>query len=360
MALLESLIRPERPIGEEPMATASWFPNVRTNPMHRPRRLRRTPMLRRMVQEHRLTTDDLVAPLFVQEGRGIQDAIGAMPGQFRWSLDQIIEEVEVLWALGIPAVALFPAIRDDLKDARGTEALNPDGLYPEAIRAIKAVCPDLMVMTDVALDPYSSDGHDGLVRNGEIANDETLELLAEMAVLHAEAGADIIAPSDMMDGRVGAIRTALDANACTHVGILSYSVKYASSFYGPFREALDSAPRYRAGVPRDKKSYQMNPANVREALHEARLDVDEGADMLMVKPGLPYLDVLRHLRDQLPTYPLAAYNVSGEYAMLKAAALQGWLDEEQAVLELLLGFKRAGADFILTYHAKDAAQWLAA
>jgi porphobilinogen synthase len=256
-------------------------------------------------------------------------------------------------------VALFPAIDDGLKDPRASQALDPNGLYPRAIQAAKAACPDLLVITDAALDPYSSDGHDGLVIDGVIDNDRTLPLLAKMAVLHAEAGADLIAPSDMMDGRVAAIRSALDAGGHTDVGILSYTAKYASSFYGPFREALDSAPRSLSGVPEDKKTYQMNPANVAEAIREATLDAEEGADILMVKPGLPYLDVARALRDHVPELPIAVYNVSGEYAMVKASAERGWLDERSVVLETLLAFKRAGADIIFTYHAKDAARWLA-
>jgi len=312
-----------------------------------------------MVEEHRLSVDDLIAPLFVAESDDERTPIASMPGQYRWSVEGLVQEATALHALGIPAIALFPAIPDALKDPSASEGINPEGLYPRAIRAVKAACPDLMVITDVALDPFSSDGHDGLVRDGVIDNDATLAAMTQLAVVQAEAGADVIAPSDMMDGRVRALRTALDAKGYSSVSILSYAVKYASSFYGPFREALDSAPRQRDGIPTDKKTYQMNPANVREALRECQLDVDEGADLLMVKPGLPYLDVIRYLRDRLPTHPLVAYNVSGEYAMLKAAAQNGWLDEKPAVLELLLGFKRAGTDLILTYHARAAAEWLA-
>ncbi|MBO6574472.1 MAG: porphobilinogen synthase [Rhodothermales bacterium] len=329
-----------------------------TGPKERPRRLRRTKGLRSMVQENHVRPSDLVAPLFLMEGSERREPIASMPGQFRMSVDQLVEECREVESLQIPAVALFPAIPDVLKDADATEALNPEGLYPRAIRAVKEACPDLLVITDVALDPYSSDGHDGLVRDGAIDNDATLPLLADMAVLHAEAGADLIAPSDMMDGRVGAVRTALDQGGYTDVGILAYTAKYASAFYGPFREALDSAPRQLTDVPGDKKTYQMNPANAHEAVREASLDIAEGADILMVKPGLPYLDVVRALKEAFPEYPIAVYNVSGEYAMIKAAAGNGWLDEPAVVLEALMGFKRAGADIILTYHAKDAARWL--
>lgn len=324
---------------------------------HRPRRLRRTPALRRMVSESSVSVSDLIAPLFVIEGENRRDEIPSMPGACRLSIDSLVEECRELERLGIPAVALFPAIGEEHKSPGAEESLNPDGLYPRAIRAVKDACPDLMVLTDVALDPYSSDGHDGIVRDGEIDNDATLPVLAEMAILHAKSGADMIAPSDMMDGRVGILRDRLDQEGHTSVGILAYTAKYASAFYGPFREALDSAPRARAGVPLDKKTYQMNPANVREAIREAELDILEGADILMVKPGLPYLDVIRALRDHFPERPLAAYNVSGEYAMLKAAVANGWLEERPAVEEILLGFKRAGADLILTYHARDFARW---
>ncbi|MFT5145177.1 MAG: porphobilinogen synthase [Rhodothermales bacterium] len=325
---------------------------------HRPRRLRRGAPIRSMVQEHHLRVEDFVAPLFVKEGSGLREAIDSMPGQFRLSVDELQKECRELQGLGIRAVALFPAVEDSLKDPGASQALDPDGLYARAIRAVKEVCPNLLVITDAALDPYSSDGHDGLVIDGVIDNDATLPMLARMAVLQADSGADLIAPSDMMDGRVGVIREALDAAGHVEVGILSYTAKYASSFYGPFREALDSAPRELEDVPADKKTYQMNPANVREALREAALDLEEGADMLMVKPGMPYLDVVRALRDSFPDFPLAVYNVSGEYAMIKAAAERGWLDEKPVVLEVLTAFKRAGADIILTYHAKDAAKWL--
>jgi len=325
--------------------------------IERPRRLRRTEAIRRMVRETRLSVDQLVAPLFVVEGHGVRQEVSSMPGQYRLSIDELVREARELHALGIPAVALFPALDESLKTPDGREALNPDGLYPRAIRAVKEAVPELLVITDVALDPYSSDGHDGIVRNGRILNDETVEILARMAVVQAQAGADIVAPSDMMDGRVGAIRQALDEAGFTEVAILSYTAKYASAFYGPFRDALDSAPRHRPGVPPDKKTYQMDPANAREALRELRLDLEEGADMVMVKPALPYLDVIYRVK-QAADVPVAAYHVSGEYAMLKAAALNGWLDEKATVLEALTAIARAGADVILTYFAKQVAQWL--
>lgn len=325
---------------------------------HRPRRLRRGAAIRAMVQEHHLRVEDFVAPLFVKDGSAIREAIESMPGQFRFSVDELQKECRELQDLGIRAVALFPAVDDALKDAAASNALDPGGLYPRAIRSVKEACPDLLVISNAALDPYSSDGHDGLVIGGAVDNDATLPMLAQMAVLQADSGADLIAPSDMMDGRVGVIREALDAAGHTDVAILSYTAKYASSFYGPFREALDSAPRELENVPSDKKTYQMNPANVREALREAALDLEEGADILMVKPGMPYLDVVRAVRDSFPDFPLAVYNVSGEYAMIKAAAERGWLDEKPIVLEILTAFKRAGADMIFTYHAKDAARWL--
>ncbi len=327
--------------------------------VERPRRLRRTEAIRRMVRETRLSVDQLVAPLFVVEGKGVRQEVPSMPDQYRLSIDELVREVRTLHALGIPAVALFPALDASLKTPDGREALNPEGLYPQAIRAVKDAVPDLLVITDVALDPYSSDGHDGIVREGRILNDETVKILAQMAVVQAQAGADIVAPSDMMDGRVGAIRQALDEAGFPDVAILSYTAKYASAFYGPFRDALDSAPRHRPGVPPDKKTYQMDPANAREALRELRLDLEEGADMVMVKPALAYLDVLYRLR-QVCEVPLAAYHVSGEYAMMKAAAQQGWLDEKTAVLEVLTAIIRAGADIIFTYFAKQVAQWLQA
>ena len=311
-----------------------------------------------MLRETVVTVDDLVAPLFVTDGTGVREPIDSMPGQFRWSIDLAIEECRALHELGVPAIALFPAIDASLKNPKATEALNPDGLYPNAIRAIKDGCPDLVLISDIALDPYSSDGHDGLVVDGEIDNDATLPVLADMAVLHGRAGADFVGPSDMMDGRVAAIRERLDAEGLPQVGIVAYSAKYASALYGPFREALASAPAVREGIPRDKRTYQLDPANVREAVREAALDIEEGADIVLVKPGLPYLDVIRSLHDRFPDIPIAVYNVSGEYAMVKAAAANGWLDERSVVIETLTAFKRAGADLILTYHAKDVAGWL--
>ncbi len=323
--------------------------------LHRPRRLRRTDALRRMVRETRLSPDRLIAPLFVVDGRDVRQPIPSMPDQFRLSIDRLVQECRDLAALGIPAVALFPKIDEALKTPDGRESLNPDGLFPRAIRAVKDAVPGLMVVTDVALDPYSSQGHDGLVRGGQIVNDETLAILAEMAVVQARAGADVIAPSDMMDGRVAAIRQALDEAGFTDTAILAYTAKYASAFYGPFRDALDSAPRADDDVPADKQTYQMDPANAREALRELMLDLDEGADMVMVKPALPYLDIVRRFRDAADV-PVAAYQVSGEYAMIKAAARNGWLDETAAMTETLTAIHRAGADVILTYFARTFAE----
>ena len=326
---------------------------------YRPRRLRRTPELRAMVREHHLSAADFIYPLFVHEGV-TNEPIGAMPGAQRWSLDGLLGEVKRAWDLGIRCVVLFPKIADGLKTEDGTECFNEGGLIPRAIARVKEEVPGMTVMTDVALDPYSCDGHDGIVSpEGVVLNDETVEILCRQAVAQARAGADLIGPSDMMDGRVAAIREALDDEGFTHVGIISYTAKYASAYYGPFREALDSAPRADAGkpIPKDKSTYQMDPANGREALTEALLDEQEGADIMMVKPGLAYLDIIHRLRAETEL-PIAAYNVSGEYAMVKAAAEKGWIDERAVVLETLLCFKRAGADLILTYHACDAATWL--
>jgi porphobilinogen synthase len=318
----------------------------------RPRRNRSRPALRRLLRETRLSVDDLVLPLFVQAGENAATPIPSMPGHARLSIDRIVEKAGEATALGIPGVALFPVLPDAEKDPRGSAAAKPDGLLQRCVRAVKNAQPDLLVITDVALDPYSSDGHDGFVVDGRIDNDETLPLLAEMAVSQAEAGADFVAPSDMMDGRVLAIREALDAAGHSEVGIGSYCTKYASAFYGPFRDALDSAPR--AG---DKKTYQMDPANAREAIRELALDKSEGADWLMVKPGLVYADVIRLVREHT-ALPVAAYHVSGEYAMLRAAAERGWLDYDACLLESLLSLKRAGADVIFTYGAQDAARLL--
>lgn len=291
-------------------------------------------------------------PLFVTEGKKVKDPIAAMPGCYRLSLDLLQEELKTVVDMGIKAVLLFVKVEDSLKDNKGTEAVNPEGLMQRTIRTIKATTPELVVMTDVALDPYSSYGHDGIVEKGRILNDPTVEVLSQMALSHALAGADFVAPSDMMDGRVMSIRTILEEAGLIDTGIMSYSAKYASSFYGPFREALDSAPGFG-----DKRNYQMDPANRLEALTETLRDIEEGADIVMVKPGLPYLDIIREIRDNVEV-PIAAYQVSGEYAMLKAAAEKGWLDHDAVMMEQLLAFKRAGANFIATYHAKEAAQLL--
>ena len=326
---------------------------------YRPRRLRRTPALRALVREHHLAPTDFIYPLFVHEG-ATNEPIGAMPGASRWSLEGLVDEVGRAWDLGIRCVVLFPKVADGLKTEDGAECFNEHGLIPRAIRRLKQAHPQMAIMTDVALDPYSCDGHDGLVSDeGVVLNDETVTILCKQAVAQARAGADLIGPSDMMDGRVAAIREALDEEGFEHVGIISYTAKYASAYYGPFREALDSAPRAAAGkpIPKDKSTYQMDPANAREAITEAQLDETEGADIMMVKPGLAYLDIIHRLRTE-SELPIAAYNVSGEYAMVKAAAERGWIDERAVVLETLLCFKRAGADLILTYHACDAARWL--
>lgn len=320
---------------------------------HRPRRNRRTQTLRNLVAETSLHTEQLIYPVFLCEGQQKKLPIASMPGQFRWSLDTLLEEIGQCVGLGLKSFALFPAISESLKNSQASESHNAQGLLPMAVREIKKRFPDTCIITDVALDPYSSDGHDGLVRGGEIINDETIAVLAKMAVVQAAAGADMVAPSDMMDGRVGEIRKALDENGFTNTGILAYSAKYASSFYGPFRDALDSAPKFG-----DKKTYQMDPRNAREALIEAELDLEQGADMIMIKPALAYLDVIQLLKQNFPC-PIAAYNVSGEYAMIKAAAEKGWLDGEKAMMESLMSIRRAGADMILTYFAKDVALKLA-
>ena len=319
-------------------------------PFHRPRRNRRSAGLRALMRETTLSPADLVWPAFVIEGEDTREPIAAMPGVSRLGLDALLGDAAAVHALGVPAIALFPALSDAEKDERATESQNPDGLLQRAVRALKQTVPELVVITDVAMDPYSSDGHDGLVVEGKVDNDQTLPILAAMAVNQAEAGADLVAPSDMMDGRVAAIRTALDAAGHEQVGILSYAAKYASAFYGPFREALDSAPR-----EGDKRTYQMDPANRREAMIEIGLDASEGADILMVKPGLPYLDVLAAVRDAVDL-PLAAYHVSGEYAMVMAAAEKGWLDGPAAMQESVLSLKRAGADMVFTYAAKGIAR----
>jgi porphobilinogen synthase len=303
-----------------------------------------------MVAETILRPSDFIAPLFIIEGQGIQEEISSMKGYYRMTVDLTIAEVKSLWALGIRSVLLFIKCKDELKDNRGTEALNPDGLMQRAIRAIKAACPEMVVMTDVALDPFSTYGHDGIVADGEIVNDPTVAVLAKMSVSHAAAGADIVAPSDMMDGRIGAIREALEQEGYNKTGIMAYSAKYASCFYGPFRDALDSAPGFG-----DKKTYQMDYANRIEAVKETLMDVEEGADIVMVKPAMAYLDIIREIKDRVDV-PVSAYHVSGEYAMIKAAAQMGWLDENKAIIESLTGIKRAGASLIATYFAKDAAR----
>ncbi|NEQ72366.1 MAG: porphobilinogen synthase [Okeania sp. SIO2C9] len=321
------------------------FPGVQ-----RPRRLRRTPALRRMVEETQLTVNDLIYPLFVMEGEGQKVEVVSMPGSYRYTLDLLLKEIEDAYNLGINAIALFPLVEEAKKDNLGTESYNPEGLIQRTVRAIKQTIPDIVVITDVALDPYSSEGHDGIVgENGVILNDPTVEVLVKQALSQAEAGADIVAPSDMMDGRIGAIRKALDAAEYFDVGILAYSAKYASAYYGPFRDALDSAPKFG-----DKKTYQMNPANAREAIKEVALDIAEGADMVMVKPALAYLDIICEVK-KTTNLPVAAYNVSGEYAMIKAAGQKGWIDEKKVMLETLTSMKRAGADLILTYFAKEVA-----
>lgn len=319
-------------------------------PAVRMRRLRSKSALREMVRETTLSPANLVYPMFMVHGRDVREEIGSMPGVFHLSTDQLKREISELSALKIPAVLLFglPSVKDEI----GSENFATEGIVQQAIREIKRINPEMIVMTDVCMCEYTDHGHCGIIRNGELINDETLEYLARVAVSHAEAGADVVAPSAMADGMVGAIRTGLDQAGYNQTSILSYAVKYASSFYGPFREAADSAPQFG-----DRRSYQMNPANAREGIHEARLDVEEGADMLMVKPGLPYLDVLHRVRQEFDL-PLAVYNVSGEYSMVKAAAANGWIDEKRVVMESLIGMRRAGADIILTYHAKDAARWL--
>lgn len=320
--------------------------------LNRPRRNRQNEVIRSMVRESYLSPDHFIAPLFVIEGKNQNIPIKSMPGHSRLSIDELVKEAKELYSLGVKCVALFPAIDDKLKTPDAREAFNKDGLNARAIRAVKEAVPGMLVMGDIALDPYSSEGHDGLVdpKTGEILNDPTLEVLAKQALCEAEAGADIIGPSDMMDGRVGYIRMALDESRFQNTMIMSYTAKYASGYYGPFREALDSAPK-----KGDKKTYQMDPANSTEALREAELDTAEGADILMVKPGLPYLDIIYRLKE-MSTLPIAAYNVSGEYAMVKAAAQNGWIDNDKVILETLTCFRRAGADIILTYFAKEAAK----
>jgi len=321
-------------------------------PLNRNRRLRSSSSLRSLLQEHHLTPNDFIVPLFIVEGKQLKEPIPSMPGYFRFSLDLLAEKAKVLWKKEIKAVLLFVKVADKLKDNKGTEALNSDGLMQKAIKTVKTAVPDMIVMTDVALDPYSSFGHDGIVEEGKVLNDPTVAVLAEMALSHAQTGADVVAPSDMMDGRVLSIRQELEEANYHDTLIMSYSAKYASSFYGPFRDALDSAPGFG-----DKKTYQMDFVNRDEAIVETQRDIEEGADIVMVKPGLAYLDIIRDLKDNFHT-PIAAYQVSGEYAMLKAAAAQGWLDHDQVMLEQLISFKRAGAQLIATYFAEEAVEFL--
>lgn len=320
--------------------------------IRRPRRNRQSSAIRGMVRETRIAPEQLIYPFFLVDGKGVEEEIASMPGIFRYSIDNMLREIEACMALGLRTFILFPAFPDEKKDKEATLSWDPNNFYLQAIRAAKQRFPECCIVTDVAMDPYSSDGHDGLVKDGKILNDETLPILANMSLAQAAAGADILGPSDMMDGRVGHLREVLDADGYTDVSIMSYTAKYASAFYGPFRDALDSAPK--AG---DKKTYQMDPANSREALLEAFLDEEEGADFLMVKPALAYLDVIRMVKDST-TLPVVAYNVSGEYAMAKAAALQGWLDERAIMEEMLLSIRRAGADIVITYFAKEYAQIL--
>ncbi len=321
-------------------------------PNQRNRRLRQSRAIRALVSENQLTVNDLMLPLFVTEGKQVKESIQAMPGIYRMSLDLLKEEVKIAWSMGIKAVLVFVKVSDKLKDNHGTEAINQNGLMQRAVREIKSSIPEIVVMTDVALDPYSSLGHDGIVENKKVLNDPTLEILSQMALSHANAGADFVAPSDMMDGRVLRIRTTLEEAGLHNIGIMSYSAKYASSLYGPFRQALDSSPGFG-----DKKTYQMDPANRFEAITETIRDINEGADIVMVKPGMSYLDIVCDLREKIEA-PIAVYQVSGEYAMLKAAAKKGWLNYDDVMMEQLIAFKRAGASLIATYHAKEAAKLL--
>ena len=321
-------------------------------PLIRNRRLRASESIRRLVRETQVTPDDFLVPLFVTEGKGIKEEIPSMPNYFRLSLDNLEKEVKELWKMGLCSVLLFVKVDDKLKDNKGTEAINPNGLMQRAIKTVKNACPQMLVMTDVALDPFSAYGHDGIVAEGQILNDETAEVLAEMSLSHAQAGADFVAPSDMMDGRILTIREALEDQGYLNTGIMAYSAKYASAFYGPFRDALDSAPVDIANVPKDKKTYQMDYANRYEAIKETQMDIDEGADIVMVKPGLCYLDIVREIKNEVEV-PIAVYQVSGEYAMVKAAAEKGWLDHDAVMLEQLTAIKRAGADIIASYFAKD-------
>ncbi|WP_335966755.1 porphobilinogen synthase [Galbibacter sp. PAP.153] len=321
-------------------------------PLKRNRRLRSNESIRNLVQETVITPNDFLVPLFVVEGKNTKEEIASMPNYYRFSLDLLEKEVKELWQLGLKSVLLFVKVPENLKDNKGTEALNPNGLMQRAIKTIKNAVPDILVMTDVALDPYSAYGHDGIVENGEILNDASAEVLAKMALSHAQAGANFVAPSDMMDGRILTMRQTLENESFYNTGIMSYSAKYASAFYGPFRDALDSAPVDAKDIPKDKKTYQMDPSNRTEAIKETQMDIDEGADIVMIKPGLCYLDIVRDLKNAFQV-PIAVYQVSGEYAMIKAAAEKGWLDHDAVVLEQTMAIKRAGADIIASYFAKD-------
>jgi porphobilinogen synthase len=321
-------------------------------PLKRNRRLRTSASIRSLIKETIITPTDFIVPLFVVEGTGIKEEIPSMPEYYRYSIDLLKKEVQLLWDMGLKSVLIFVKVPDHLKDNKGTEAINKDGLMQRAIKTIKDVAPDMYVMTDVALDPYSSYGHDGIVENQKIINDATCEVLAQMSISHAQAGANMVAPSDMMDGRILYIREALEDEGFTDTGIMSYSAKYASAFYGPFRDALDSAPGFG-----DKKTYQMNPANRIEAIKETLMDIDEGADIVMIKPGLCYLDIVRDIKNQVDV-PVSVYQVSGEYAMLKAASERGWLDHDAVMMEQVIAIKRAGADLIASYFAKDVVKLL--
>lgn len=321
-------------------------------PLRRNRRLRANDTIRSLVRETIITPNDFLVPLFVVEGKGVKEEIASMPNYYRMSLDNLSKEVKELWNIGLKSVLLFVKVDDKLKDNKGTEALNPEGMMQRAIKTVKDACPEMLVMTDVALDPFSVYGHDGIIHDGEILNDETNSILAEMSLSHAKAGADFVAPSDMMDGRIFEIRSLLEDEGFHNTGIMSYSAKYASAFYGPFRDALDSAPVDVQDIPKDKKTYQMDPANKQEAIRETLMDIDEGADIVMVKPGLCYLDIVREIADAV-TVPVAVYQVSGEYAMLKAAAEKGWLNHDAVMMEQVTAIKRAGASIIASYFAKD-------
>lgn len=326
-------------------------------PLRRNRRLRTNESIRSLVRETVLTPNDFLVPLFVVEGKGVKEEIPSMPNYFRYSLDLLEKEVKELWAMGLKSVLVFVKVPNNLKDNKGTEALNPNGLMQRAVKVIKNAVPEMIVMTDVALDPYSSYGHDGIIGNGQILNDETSSVLAEMALSHAQAGADFVAPSDMMDGRILEMRELLEYEGFYNTGIMSYSAKYASAHYGPFRDALDSAPVDLINIPKDKKTYQMDYHNRFEAIRETEMDIDEGADIVMVKPGISYLDIVREIKDAVDV-PVAVYQVSGEYAMIKAAAEKGWLNHDAIMLEQTTAFKRAGADIIASYFAKDIVKLL--